>query len=81
MTEVEVHVVPDARALAVDAAARVADIISATPSALLLAATGETPMGCFAEPNATLPASFLRQHPRATVIADRNARPDGSSHA
>ena len=45
----EIHVVPDARALAVDAAARVAEIISATPNALLLAATGETPMGCYAE--------------------------------
>lgn len=45
----EVHVVPDAGALAVDAAARVAEVIATTPDALLLAATGETPMGCYAE--------------------------------
>ena len=45
----DVHVVPDARALAVDAAARVAEVIAATPDALVLAATGETPMGCYAE--------------------------------
>lgn len=52
----EVRVVEDARALAVAAAAHVADVVTRHPSAVLLAATGETPLGTYAE------LTRLRQH-------------------
>lgn len=45
----EVRVVHDADALARTAAAEVASVVAARPDALLLAATGDTPMGCYAE--------------------------------
>jgi glucosamine-6-phosphate deaminase len=46
---VEVRVVEDADALARAAAAEVVSLVAARPDALLLAATGDTPMGCYAE--------------------------------
>ena len=45
----DVRVVDDVRALARDAAAMVAGVVAERPDALLLAATGDTPMGCYAE--------------------------------
>jgi glucosamine-6-phosphate deaminase len=45
----EVRVVEDAGALAVAAAAHVAEVVTLRPDSLLLAATGETPMGSYAQ--------------------------------
>lgn len=45
----EIRIVEDAGALAVDAAASIADVVARQPDALLMAATGETPIGCYAE--------------------------------
>lgn len=45
----ELLVVDDPGALAREAAARIADMVAERPDALLLAATGETPMGSYAE--------------------------------
>jgi len=61
----ELHVVDDARALAVAAAARVAAVVATRPDALLLAATGDTPIGTYNElarlaDDGTLDASRLR---------------------
>ena len=47
--DVELRRVEDAAALAVAAADLVVGAIEARPDAMLLAATGETPMGCYAE--------------------------------
>lgn len=45
----ELRRVDDAAALAMAAAGLVVDAVQARPDAVLLAATGETPMGCYAE--------------------------------
>ena len=45
----KLRVVEDAHELAVAAAAEVADVVADQPDALLLAATGHSPMGCYAE--------------------------------
>ena len=46
---IQLRVLADAGALAREAAARVAEVIDARPDALLLAPTGDTPMGCYGE--------------------------------